>query len=69
MAGTFALAISTFLLLDWRAAAFIFEGLFLAAVLALAFGGFCLGSFLFHLLRGRIEFAVRTLPLARRKVG
>ena len=69
MAGTFALAIGTFLLLDWRAAAFIFEGLFLAAVLVLAFGGFCLGSFLFHLLRGRIEFAVRTLPLARRKVG
>jgi hypothetical protein len=69
MAGTFALAIGTFLLLGWRSAALIFEGLFLAAVFVLAFGGFCLGSFLFHLFRGRIEFAMRTLPWARREVG
>jgi hypothetical protein len=65
MAGSVALAIGIFLLAGWRLAAFVFEGFFLAAVLALAFGGFCLGSFIFHLLRGRTSFALRTLPWAR----
>jgi len=37
------------------------EGIFLAAVLALTLGGFCLGSFLYHLLRGRGAFARQTL--------
>jgi hypothetical protein len=32
---------------------------------ALVFGGFCLGSFFFHLLSGRLAFARRTLPWAR----
>ena len=42
------------------------ERLLMAAVAALAFGGFCLGSFLFHLIRGRAAFALRTLPWVRR---
>jgi len=65
MAGTFALAIGVLLLQGWRFAAFVLEGLFLAAVLALAVGGFCLGSFIFHLVRGRTSFALSTLPWAR----
>ncbi|MCA1612435.1 MAG: hypothetical protein ABR610_06380 [Thermoanaerobaculia bacterium] len=32
---------------------------------AQVFGGFCLGSFVFHLIRGRGKFAKRTLPWAR----
>jgi Domain of unknown function (DUF4395) len=65
MAGTFALAIGVSLLLGWRAAAYVVEAVFVAAVAALVFGGFCLGSFVFHLLRGRAAFAKRTLPWVR----
>lgn len=65
MAATFALAIGAFLLLDWRIAAYVMEGLMLAAAIALAFGSFCLGSFIFYLLRGQAAFALRTLPWAR----
>ena len=45
-------------------AALVLEGFFMVAVGALLFGGFCFGSFLFHLLRGRADFARRTLPWA-----
>jgi len=65
IAGTFALACALFLYFDLPLAAYVMEGIFLAAVLALALGGFCLGSFVYHLLRGRIAFARQTLPWAR----
>ncbi|HSD73017.1 MAG TPA: DUF4395 family protein [Thermoanaerobaculia bacterium] len=65
LAGGLALAAGAFLLRGSRVAAFFFEGFLLAAVLTLAFGGFCFGSFVFHLLRGRTSFARRTLPRAR----
>src|SRR5205807_10385679 len=64
LAGTFALAIGVSLALGWRVAAFVLEGLFIVAIGALVFGGFCLGSFVFHLLRGHADFAKRTLPWA-----
>ena len=65
MAGTFMLGIGMSLLLGWRTTALILEGLLIVALAALAFGGFCLGSFIFHLLSGRATFARRTLPWAR----
>ena len=65
MAGTFSLAIGICLLAGWTAAAYVLEGVFAAAVAALIFGGFCLGSFVFHLLRGRVAFARKTLPWVR----
>jgi hypothetical protein len=65
MAGTFAFAIGIFLLVGWRVAAFVLEAFFLAAALAIGLGGFCLGSFIFHLVNGRTSFALRTLPWAR----
>jgi hypothetical protein len=65
MAGTFALAIGVSLLLGLKAAAYVLEGAFMAAVAALVFGGFCLGSFVFHLLRARGAFAWKTLPWVR----
>ncbi len=65
MAGTFALAIGVSLLLQWRVAAVVLEALLLVAVAALVFGRFCLGSFVFHLLRGRAAFAKNTLPWIR----
>ena len=65
MAGTFALAIGISLILGWKVTALVLQGLLIVALGALVFGGFCLGSFIFHLLRGRATFARRTLPWAR----
>jgi len=62
MAGTFALAIGMLLLLQLGKAALVLQVLLLAALAALIFGRFCLGSFLYHLLRGRSDFAIGTLP-------
>jgi len=65
MAATFMLAVGVSLLLGWHLAAWILEGLLTAALAALIFGKFCLGSYLFHLFRGDAAFANRTLPWAR----
>jgi hypothetical protein len=65
MAGTFAVAIGACLLLGLNTSAYVLEGFFAAAVIALSFGRLCLGSFLFHLLRGRASFAIRTLPWSK----
>jgi hypothetical protein len=65
MAATFALAIGLSLQFGWRTTAFTLEALFVVAIAALVFGGFCLGSFVYHLLTGRGRFAVRTVPWAR----
>jgi len=64
LAGSFAFAIGIALVLDWRTTALILEVFFITAVAALVFFGFCLGSFVFHLLSGRAAFAKRTLPWA-----
>jgi hypothetical protein len=64
LAGSFAVAIGISLAVDWRTTALVLEGFFIVAVGALAFGGFCFGSFVFHVLRGRADFAKRTLPWA-----
>jgi hypothetical protein len=66
MAGTFALAIGVGLLREWWIAAYVLEGFFAAAIVALIFGRFCLGSFTYHLLRGRADFARKTAPWAGR---
>ncbi len=65
MAATFSLIIALSLFGGWHAVAIVFELLFLAAVSALALGRFCLGSFVFHAVRGRLDFALRTLPWRR----
>src|SRR5215471_7520537 len=65
IAGSFALGIGISLALGWRTTAIVLEGFFIVAVGVLVFGGFCLGSFVFHVLRGRADFAKRTLPWAK----
>ena len=67
MAGTFMLAIGLSLALGWRGLAWVLEALLLAALAALIFGGFCMGSYLFLLFTGQVGFANRTLPWARTK--
>lgn len=64
MAASFALAIGVLLLLGYRTAAYVLEGLMVVAVGGLVLGGFCLGSFVFHLLTRRGAFARQTLPWA-----
>jgi hypothetical protein len=64
MAGTFMLAVAASLLLHWVVAAVVFEVMVVAALSALLFGKLCLGSYLFHLIRGRSGFANDTLPWA-----
>ena len=66
MAGTFALAIGVMLQLQWFITAYVLEGFLGVAIVALVFGRFCLGSYLYHLLRGEAEFAGRTLPWSHR---
>ena len=65
LAALFTLTISGLLLAGLRTAAYVVEGALLAAVGALVFGGFCLGSFLYHVLTGRSEYARGTLPWSR----
>jgi hypothetical protein len=65
MAGTFAAAIAFALFAHAALTAWVLQGLFLAAILALALGRFCLGSFFYFLVRGRRAFAVGTLPWGR----
>jgi hypothetical protein len=66
MAGTFALAISATLRLGWFTSAYVLEGFLFVAIVALIFGRFCLGSYIYHLLRGETEFAGKTLPWSHR---
>jgi hypothetical protein len=65
MAGSFTLAIGVALLSGSRVVAWALEGVLLAAIGALVFGRFCLGSYVFHLARGHAGFANRTLPWSR----
>ncbi|MEJ2658175.1 MAG: DUF4395 family protein [Desulfobacterales bacterium] len=65
MAATFMLCIGIFLLLKWQVLTWIFESLLVIALSALIFGKFCLGSYIFHLIKGEAGFANRTLPWAK----
>jgi hypothetical protein len=65
MAAVFALLIGVSLIAGWLLAAVILELLLLAALTALIFFGFCLGSFVYHVITGRAAFAKRTLPWGR----
>ena len=65
MAGTFMLAIGASLLLGWNILAWVIEALLLVALGALIFGRFCLGSYLYLLLTGEVDYANRTLPWIR----
>ena len=63
-AGAVALACALLIHAGFGPAAYVIEAIFLAAALAVLGGGFGLGSFVYHLLRGNLRFALRTLPWA-----
>lgn len=65
MAASFMVSIGVFLLVGWHTAAIILEVFLVVALSALLFGKFCLGSYIYHLIRGDAAFARRTLPWTR----
>jgi len=66
MAAAFLLGAGLALLGGAAALAWTLEAALVAAFSALLFGKFCLGAYIFHLLRGEVRFANSTLPWARR---
>jgi hypothetical protein len=62
MAATFMLAAGVTLLQGWTAASYAFQGLIAVAFAALLLGKFCLGAYVYHLLRGNVAFANGTCP-------
>jgi hypothetical protein len=65
LAATFSLGIASSLFLGWSTAALVLEAFLVAALAALIFGRFCLGSYIFLVLTGESRFANRTLPWSR----
>jgi hypothetical protein len=61
-AGTVALACALLIHAGFSPAAYVVESILLVAALGVVIGGFCLGSFVYHLLLGRWKFALQTLP-------
>jgi len=65
MAAIFMLVAGLALSFDWRVVAYVFEIGLVIAFTALLGGRFCLGAYLFHLIRGRTDFANATCPWSR----
>jgi hypothetical protein len=65
MAATFMLAVAIALSQGWYWTGVVFQAFIVIAFVALLFGKFCLGSYIYHLLRGQSGFANATLPWAK----
>ena len=63
LGGAFCLAIAASLTMGFRMTAVVLEGFLIAGTVTML-AGFCVGTFVFHLLRGHAGFAMRTLPWA-----
>jgi hypothetical protein len=65
MAAALTLGTGIALLAGQPVLAWVMEGMLAVAFSLLLFGRFCLGAYLFHLLKGRLAFANSTLPWSR----
>jgi len=65
MAAAFLLGAGLALLAGQPVVSWVLQGFLVAAFSALLFGKFCMGAYVYHLLKGRIAFANSTLPWAR----
>jgi hypothetical protein len=65
MAAAFNLGAALALWQGAFVAAWVLQAMLVVAFSALLFGRFCLGAYVYHLLRGRAAFANSTLPWAR----
>ena len=62
MAAAFALIAGAAILQGWTAVAYTAQGFIAVAFSALLFGKFCLGAYVYHLLKGNAAFANGTCP-------
>ena len=62
MAAAFTLGAGLALLYGMMSLAWVLQALLVLAFSALLFGRFCLGAYVYHLLKGRVAFANSTLP-------
>jgi len=67
MAAAFMLIVGVSLLQGWMVTAYVFEAGLVMAFSALLFGKFCLGAYIYHVMRGHGAFANSTLPWAGRQ--
>jgi len=67
MAAVFMLIVGVALLQGWNVTAWIFEAGLVMAFSALLFGKFCLGAYIYHVMKGHVAFANSTLPWAGRQ--
>jgi hypothetical protein len=65
MAATFMVLIGLSLAMGWIVAAWVFEAFLVVALVALIAGRFCMGSYIFHILQGRRDFANATCPWSK----
>jgi len=65
MAAAFLLGAGVALLAGRSLVSWVLQGFLVVAFSALLFGKFCLGAYVYHLLKGRVAFANSTLPWAR----
>jgi Domain of unknown function (DUF4395) len=65
MAAVFTLGAGAALVGDQPVVAWVLQGFLVVAFSSLLFGRFCLGAYVYHLLKGRVAFANSTLPWAR----
>lgn len=64
MAAAMLLGAGLALVAGWPVLSWVLQGMLVAAFSALLFGKFCMGAYVYHLLRGRVAFANSTLPWA-----
>ncbi len=65
MAAVFMLAAGVAISLGWRTTAYVFEAMLILAFTALLGGKFCLGAYLYQVLRGKTSLANATCPWSR----
>ena len=65
MAASFMALTGLSLALGWMIAAYVFEAFLVVALVALIAGRFCMGSYIFHVLRGHRDFANATCPWSK----
>ena len=65
MAAAFLLGAGLARLSGLTVLSWVLQGFLVVAFSALLFGRFCLGAYVYHLLKGRVAFANSTLPWAR----
>ena len=63
--AAFNLASGLTLVAGWTVTSWVLQAMLVAAFSLLMFARFCLGAYVFHVLRGELAFANRTLPWAR----